>query len=389
MNDFQKLVYRNFSKIENTNLPEHVKKVVDQITFCRTNAVPGIVFSCPKHRLSIFMRESCNNRSCPACQYQNREEWKSKTKQLVLDTGHYHMVFKLPSFCYPYILKYYKEFIEILFSSSKKTIEKILNYSNYSHSTQGIISVLHTHGEENQLHPHIHMIMSDVGISENGERLVHYHNELFELQNYDSIYLTILKKALIELHKRNPDIGDLFLRQVVKMKEQRIFISDKYETAEHIIEYLGSKIKGSSVSLSSIDSIEDGIVRFKGKTSLTEMNEGEFLRRYLLHILPQGTKSVRYFGLYGSASRRKLQTARILLCEEKFYSDDYYDSSNYEERREPDTLIQPHKTCPLCQSKMLITETVAAYCVPRIVYLSYGKDPPPSEYEDQFRKLIA
>lgn len=107
-------------KIVESNLPIHVKKVATTVTYCRTNALPGIIFKCPNHEFSVFMRESCNNRACPTCQHQNREEWKRRTKKLALTTAHYHFVFKLPTFCYPYILKHYKELIEIIFSSSKK-----------------------------------------------------------------------------------------------------------------------------------------------------------------------------------------------------------------------------------------------------------------------------
>ncbi|EMY69845.1 transposase zinc-binding domain protein, partial [Leptospira vanthielii serovar Holland str. Waz Holland = ATCC 700522] len=77
----------------------------------------GRVYSCPNGHFSIFIRESCNNRSCPTCQSENKREWNSNTKEKVTNSPHYHLVFKLPSFLYPYILSHYKEFIEILFEA--------------------------------------------------------------------------------------------------------------------------------------------------------------------------------------------------------------------------------------------------------------------------------
>ncbi|TGK83007.1 transposase, partial [Leptospira montravelensis] len=141
MNEFQQVLYKQFDKIQASNLPSHVKKVVSAVSLCRTNAMKGRVFSCPTGHFSVFMRESCNNRACPTCQSENKRIWNINTKEKVTNSPHYHLVFKLPSFLYPYILTHYKVFIEILFEASSKTIHKLIKYSFDLTPTPAFISV--------------------------------------------------------------------------------------------------------------------------------------------------------------------------------------------------------------------------------------------------------
>lgn len=269
----------------------------------------------------------------------------------------------------------------------KKSIDKILQYSNAKSTTPGTISVLNTHGNENKLHPHIHVVMSAVGLSNDGKTLVQYGNELFDIQNYESVYITILKKALLNLHRKNPGIGDLFKKQVTRIKEKRVFISNKYDTADHLIEYLGRKIKGSSVSLSSIEKIENEIVVFKENQN--DMSEHEFLRRYLLHILPPKIKSIRYSGLYGSSSRSRLEKAKELLNEIDILTTENTETKNDCEEGEDEDIFKIHKFCPLCKARMKRIERVVPFGIPRVLYLKYGKDPPPIEITEMFRSLTA
>lgn len=386
MNEFQQLLHNKLRDIESSNVPDHVKKVVGKVTYCRTNAMPGRLYSCPNGHISVFIRESCNNRSCPKCQYETKEEWKAKTKELVLPSAHHHVVFKLPTFCYPYIPKYYKEFIGILFKSSSKTIEKILKYSRYEGFTPGILSILHTHGDEYQLHPHIHMLVSDIGYDKQENKILQMTESLFNLDDFESVYLNILKKELTLFYKNNSEIGELFLKQIVKLREQKIFLSRRYETAEHVIEYLSRTIKGNGINLEELELVSENRIEIRKKGNSCKLETDEFIRRYMLHILPPNTKSVRYMGLYSSINREDLKQAKQLIdrgnasiIEDK--ESDFVESIEIPEEKQP-----IHKYCPICKSRMELVEEVDEYEVPRIVRQKFGKDPP---VEDLFRLLIA
>ena len=385
MNDFQQIIHAKLLDIKSSNVPEHVKKVIEKVTFCRTNAMTGRLYSCPKGHMSVFIRESCNNRSCPSCQHVKKEEWKTKTKELVLNSHHHHIVFKLPTFCYPYVTKYYKEFIGILFRSSTKTIEKILKYSKYEQSTPGVISILHTHGDEYQVHPHIHMLLSGVGYDKDNEKIVHMSESLFNLEDFQSVYLSILKKELHELYRKKPEIGELFHKQIIGMREQKIFLSRRYDTAEYVIEYLSRTIKGNGINLSELNQISKDRIEIRKKGNSCSLEINEFIRRYMLHILPPNTKSVRYMGLYSSSNRENLKKAKKLLKREEDSTSEI-ENLDIEETEIPEEKYPIHKFCPICKSRMELVEEVDPYEIPRIVRLKFGKDPP---VEDLFRRLVA
>ena len=386
MNEFQQLIYNRLDKIDESNLPKHVKDVANKVALCRTNAMPGRLYSCPNGHFSIFYRESCNSRACPTCQHENKQNWNSNTKELVLDVPHYHIVFKLPSFCYPYVNKFYKQFIHILFNTSNQAILSILKYSQYKNTTPGFISVLHTHGDELQLHPHLHMILSSVTFDKKNNRIFHINESLFNINDFQDFYITLLKNELLKLYFKFPDIGELFLKQVRNIKEQRIFLSQRYDTATHLIDYLTNTIKGSGINLHELDKNQDHII-INRKESSTSLQDNEFIRRYLLHILPPYTKSIRYMGFYSTASRATLQEINFLLAEEKIMLfDELYDSDFNLNKEQIIDKLEPHKFCPLCNARMFLAEEVDEYKAPSILRIKFGKDPP---LEDLFKRLIA
>jgi len=386
MNEFQQLIYNRLDKIDESNLPKHVKDVANKVALCRTNAMPGRLYSCPNGHFSIFYRESCNSRACPTCQYENKQNWNSNTKELVLDVPHYHIVFKLPSFCYPYFTKFYKQFIHILFNTSSQAILSILKYSQYKNTTPGFISVLHTHGDELQLHPHLHMILSSVTFDKKNNRIFHINESLFNINDFQDFYLNLLKNELLKLYIKFPDIGELFLKQVRNIKEQRIFLSQRYDSANHLIDYLTKTIKGSGINLNELDKDLDHII-INRKESSTSIKEDEFIRRYLLHILPPYTKSIRYMGFYSTASRSTLKEINFLLAEERIMLfDELYDSDFNLKKEQDFDKLEPHKFCPLCKSRMILAEEVDEYKAPSILRIKFGKDPP---LEDLFKRLIA
>jgi hypothetical protein len=386
MNSFQQLIYEHYPRIESSNLPLHMKTVVSKVMYCRTNAMRGRVYSCPQGHISVFFRESCNNRSCPNCQHEKKQEWKTNMKSLVLPHPHYHLVFKLPSFCYPYVTRYYQDFIDILFTSSSKTLEKILKYSDNGNNSFGMVSVLHTAGDEYQLHPHIHTMLSGVGLNKDGNELVRISDQLLSLSDYDSVYLSILKKELHDLYKRKPEIGELFLKQTVALRHQRIFLTTTHKSADTIIEYLGNTIKGNGLNLKELNLEYDSRALIQRKESSCNLDTTEFIRRFMLHILPPKVKSIRYFGLYSSGRRKNLEKAKRLLLKE---SDSIEMSDNTEITKEECELEERypiHKYCPVCMSRMELVEEVDEFGVPRIVRLKFGKDPP---VEEMFTRLVA
>ncbi|TGK83273.1 transposase [Leptospira noumeaensis] len=382
MNEFQQVLYNQIDKIQASNLPSHVKKVVSAVSLCRTNAMKGRVYSCPTGHFSVFMRESCNNRACPTCQSENKRIWNINTKEKVTNSPHYHLVFKLPAFLYPYILTHYKDFIEILFEASSKTINKLIKYSFDLTPTPAFISVLHTHGDQYQLHPHIHVILNSIALSKNQDKLLFLDETLFKLDNFNSVYNHLLKKELINLHMNHPELGITFKENINKFQNENIFISNKYKSPFPIIDYLSKTIKGNALDLNQVDFLHNGSTQIHKKDKTFSFSNDEFVNRYIKHIIPQNVKSIRYSGFYSSASKEK-----YLIVNSLYNLNLQFEPINNDPDLELDDVSHKiHKSCPICNQTMILLEEVDEFKVPDIVYIKFGKDPPT---EDLFTKLVA
>jgi hypothetical protein len=133
---------------------------------------------------------------------------------------------------------------------------------------------------------------------------------------------------------------------------------------------------------------EDDIVRYREKETERKIPGEEFIRRYLLHILPPKLKSVRYFGYYSSSSRKKLVIVKLLNEEKESNLEKYDDPNELLEKKdyELDRILIPYKICPVCQKAMILEEKVDAFGYPDKLSRKFGPDPP---IEDLFRKLVA
>ena len=380
--NIQDIFYEHLSDIQSSGLPLHVKKVAENIAHCRTNAMEGHMYSCPEGHYSIFLRNSCNNRNCPTCQGHERASWRNRNNAMVLNTSHYQLVFKLPSFCYPVFLKHYKDMTGILFDASKKTIDKILKYSQYEFSTPGVIMALHTYGDDNQLHPHIHVVMTGGGLSSDNSKWISYEFSLFSIENFRTIYTAILKRELTKFAKKNLPPEHEFHLELVKLKSQDIYLSTQYANAEPVINYLSKTVKGNSIHNHHILEINNGQINYQSRDDVHVLDESEFIRRYLTHVLPPFVKSVRYSGLYSPASRERLQTARSLIPFQDLLP---VNNEEQDDNSDSDEMI-PFRYCIVCKKKMELVEKVLPFQIPYLIVNKFGKDPP---IEALFSQLAA
>lgn len=380
--DIQDVFIQNLDLIKAKKLPKHVLKTAIDISHCRTNAMHGHLYQCPTEHFSIFLRNSCNNRLCPKCQDKHKMEWNQKSKNLVLNCSHYHLVFKLPTFCYEHVTNHYKDFVNILFAIAKKTIAKIIDFSFDEDITTGSIMVLHTHGSLLQLHPHLHVLISDGGINQANTKWIESNKNLFNWSDFNSIYNTYLKKELSKFYMKNKSLSAEFFSSIQAIHKSICFISEKYETPFHLIDYLTKTVKGSSIQNRNIYCSDDTL-SLKDQDHSTQFTQEEFIRRFLLHVLPTGTKSIRYHGIYSVKSRSRLNIAKsilnqapILNVNEHLHPDFIDDSSEF----------LPYKFCPVCKKRMVLIEKSLPYETPLYILNRFGKDPPGLDF---FNKIAA
>jgi hypothetical protein len=380
MNPFQKALYDHISSPLGSKYPKHVRNVAASVAYCRTNAMRGRVYSCPNNHFSVFMRESCNNRHCPNCQEDNKFEWNIKVKEKVTNSPHFHLVFKLPSFVYTYIIKQYQEFIDILFYSASKTIEKIISYSLDNKPSIAFFSVLHTHGTRLQLHPHLHVVLNSVCLSKNKDKIFFLDESLFSLENFNSIYYQILRKEFSKLQKNHFQYDNEFLYEIKAFEGKSLFYSRKYNSPFPIIDYLSKSIKGNSINLDEVSLLEDGSFNIKRNNLNFTFSQTEFVNRFIKLIIPNNLKSVRYSGFYSSASTDSLRIVKEFLSE----TNQNQDIAHIPILKEHFSPI--HQTCPICKAKMVLIQEVDEFKVPNIIILKFGKDPPT---ERLFTELVA
>lgn len=370
--DIQDVFIHNLELIKKKNLPKHVINTAIDIAHCRTDAMHGHLYQCPTGHFSIFLRNSCNNRICPKCQDKNKFEWNQKTKDLVLNCSHYHLVFKLPTFCYQHVTAHYKDFINILFACAKKTIDKIIDYSFEEDVSTGSIMVLHTHGSQLQLHPHLHVLISDGGLNQSNSKWIRSSKNLFNWDDFNSIYNTFLKKELSKFYSKNNHLSSDFFSSIQSIHKSICFISDKYESPFLLIDYLTKTIKGSSIQNKNFSSFNENL-SLKIAQETTIFSQDEFIRRFLIHVLPSGTKSIRYYGLYSVKAKTRLNIARSILGQLPITE---IQNDLHPEIIDEYSEFLPHKFCPVCKKRMVLIEKTLPYDTPLYILNRFGKDPP-------------
>ena len=168
-------IFRKYSRkyIESGNPPSHILKVINAITKCRTRALGGHIEQCNQCGYQKISYNSCRNRHCPKCNNYAREKWLIKRKQEVLNIAYYHVVFTIPALLHSIALLNSRLFYTILFKSVSETLIDLAKDSKHLGARIGIMTVLHTWGQNLYIHPHIHCVVTGVGLTEDGKRWIY------------------------------------------------------------------------------------------------------------------------------------------------------------------------------------------------------------------------
>ena len=310
--------YRSSRKLQ---LLDH--KVMNAIESCRTSALGGHLDQCADcdHLRNAY--NSCRNRHCPKCQGMNQLKWVDKRAADLLPVGYFHLVFTIPHELNSLCLMNKKELYGILFTAAAETVTMLCKDEKHLGAKPGIISVLHTWGQNLMEHPHVHMIVTAGGISNKGNRWISSSKKFFIpvkvlSRVFRGKFLSKLKEAYSQ--------GDLKLlgnnlclkreknfKQLVDTlygKQWVVYAKKPFGNAANVLKYLGRYTHRIAISNHRIVSINDGKVRFNWKDyaerttkKVMSLKAGEFIRRFLLHTLPRGFCKLRYYGL--TANRNK------------------------------------------------------------------------------------
>lgn len=310
------------SFIEAHPQPAHHLRTLHAIEKCRTAYLGSHIDKCDHCDYLRVSYNSCRNRHCPKCQSTNRERWIEARQQDLLPTSYFHVVFTLPQELNTYCLNYPKELYTILFAASKETLMTLGNDPKHLGARMGMVSVLHTWGQNLSLHPHVHMIVPGCGMTPAG-----YWKQAKSKGKYlfpGAIMRAVYKGKFMEKFKLFMDEKkielDVQLRKKLYSLNWVVYAKQPFGGPKEVIEYLGRYSHKIAISNHRIKDISEGNVTFSykdyaagGQQKLMTLAAVEFLRRFCLHILPPKFMKIRHYGFLASRVKQKLRMEQMMM----------------------------------------------------------------------------
>jgi hypothetical protein len=354
-------------------------KVMSAIENCRTAALGGHVARCEKCAHSQISYNSCRNRHCPKCQGAMAKEWLAAREADLLPVPYYHVVFTLPAAIADIAYQNKTVIYDLLFKASAETLITIAADPRHLGARIGITSVLHTWGSAMTHHPHVHMIVPGGGISLDGERWVACRSGFFlPVRVLSRLFRRLLLEWLRAAHlaghlKFFGNHAALVDQQAfatylapLRRAEWVVYAKRPFGGPQAVLAYLSRYTHRVAIANSRLIACDRAGVTFRWKDYRAEGRDrqkvmtlatGEFIRRFLIHVLPQGFHRIRHYGLLASGMRAdNIARARRLLDVPEA------GDTNCAEATEPKPLSQP---CPCCGGRMIIIERFQRGASPR------------------------
>jgi hypothetical protein len=315
-------------------LSKHQLRVFRDICACQTAALGAHVQLCDHCANETVAFNSCRNRHCPKCQSAAREKWLTAQSRDLLPVPYCHLVFTLPSELSSVALQNPQVIYNLLFRAVSETLLTIAADPRRLGARIGVLAVLHTWNQKLMHHPHLHCLTPAGGTSPDGARWIRCRERFFLpikvlRRMFRGKFLALLgiafRKGKLRLlgtieHLKNPTGFDRFLRQLRSMTWV-VYARAPFGGPEHVIKYLARYTHRVAISNGRLISLQDGQVTFRWRDSadgnqqkLMTIDAIEFIRRFLLHVLPRGFVKIRHFGLLANRNRRNaLALCRTLL----------------------------------------------------------------------------
>lgn len=315
-------------------MPANRLRAMRAIETCRTAEQGGHVDECLHCGTKVISYNSCRNRHCPKCQFLKKEQWIEAREQDLLPIPYFHVVFTIPDLLNPLVLRNQEVFYGILFKAVSETLTELSENRKYLGAEIGFISILHTWGQNLTEHPHIHNVVTGGGLSPDGRKWKSCKNGFFlpvkvMSELFRGKFLAHLKRLraenkllfpgavsyLVQPGAFNALIADLYKKKWV------VYSKPPFDGTKGVLEYLGRYTHRIAISNHRIVQMEDDTVSFRwrdyaddNKTKIMTVDAFEFIRRFLLHVLPDRFVKIRHYGLLGNRCRRKkIDRCRVLL----------------------------------------------------------------------------
>lgn len=324
--------------IKKRPLPAHYLKVIHDIKVCRSDYLGGHIYKCDFCGYKTALYNSCRNRHCPKCQFTARLKWVEKRKSEILPVGYFHNVFTLPHELNPLALCNKTICLNLLFKAVGETLSEF--GSRELEGQPGFITILHSWTQTLLDHFHIHCVIPAGVLSNNKDRWNFCsENFLFAVKALSKMfrgkYIDLLKKAYhngefilpgrIE-YLSNKNSFNIFVNELWN-KQWVVYAKKSFANPEKVLEYLSRYTHRVAIANHRIISAQNGKVTFKYKDRASArlsnrkndnidkemtLTAEEFIRRFLLHVLPEKFMKIRYYGFLGNRNRKE----NVRLCRE-------------------------------------------------------------------------
>jgi hypothetical protein len=358
-------------------------KVMSAIERCRTVALGGHIARCEGCAYTVIAYNSCRNRHCPKCQGAAAKEWLAERAAELLPVGYFHLVFTLPGPIADIAYQNKAVIYDLLFKAAAEATLTIAADPKHLGARIGITAVLHSWGSAMTHHPHVHMIVPGGGLSDKGERWIASRPTFFlPVRVLSRLFRRLFLEMLAVAHEadRLMFFGDhaaladratfaAFLAPLRKA-EWVVYAKKPFGGPQAVLAYLSRYTHRVAISNRRLISANDTGVTFRWKDYRIEGHARyktmtlpihEFIRRFLMHVLPKGFHRIRHYGLFANGNRAEnVALARKLLAMPPSVSEP--DTRLSFEPDQPRTLPKP---CPRCGGRMIIIETFARSCEPK------------------------
>jgi hypothetical protein len=364
-------------------------QVMSAIEQCRSAALGGHVERCEDCGHSRIAYNSCRNRHCPKCQGAAAKDWLAAREADLLPVGYFHVVFTLPAEIAPIAYQNKAVVYDLLFRTAAETLLTIAADPRHLGVRIGATAVLHSWGSTMTHHPHVHMIVPGGGISLDGTHWVRCKpGFLLPVRVLSRLFRRLFLAALTDAHAAGRlaffgEIQDLHRREAfaahlapLKRKKWFVYTKPPFSGPEAVLAYLARYTHRVAISNSRLVALDERGVTFRYKDyrhsrqaryRTMTLSADEFIRRFLLHVLPKGFHRIRHYGLLASAScKANIARARQLIAAPMAE----VEPPAVHDTADPDATTDHRPPCPCCGGRMIIVEIFARGGAPR--------GPPPS-----------
>ena len=348
--------------LQNGELSPKQIKVFYNIVQCRTASLGGHEQVCKDCGVIHYSYNSCRDRHCPKCQGTKQALWVEKLMKSTLAVKHYHIIFTVPHELNQIYLWDRRLYCNILFRAVNRTLHSF-GYTHYGCET-GAVAVLHTWGQNLSLHPHLHCIVPAAGYSLSGKwrHIGKYENYLYPVHQLSAAFKgKFLDSMKRELRKLSAMDGFKACIEKAYQKKWVVYCESSLAGAEHVIRYLGQYTHRIAISNQRILNVDSTHVTFVAKDyrdraqkKPVPLTGEEFLRRFSLHVMPDGYVRIRRFGIYHHSTKLHLDL--------QFVPDEKPDIEQLTEAEKPETASErilrltgfDVNKCPHCKEGRLI-----------------------------------